>query len=69
MCNPYYLIHNGHYLGGVVVVVEENIQRAKERIEKELVSSGVSYADFDLDEVTPFDLSCPNTVYIDNGDY
>lgn len=68
-CHPYFLIHNGHYLGGIVVVVEENLQRAKERIEKELVSAGVSYADFDLEQVTPIDLKSPYTVYVDSGDY
>jgi len=67
--HPYMLIHKGHYLGGVVVVVEENLQRAKERIAKELVSTGVSCTDFNLDEVAPIDLKSPYTVYVDSGDY
>lgn len=69
MVTPFILIHSGHYLGGVVIVVEENLQRAKERIENELIKAGVSYADFDLNEVKHFDLSKPNTVYIFSGDY
>ncbi len=68
-CHPYYLIHQGHYLGGIVVVVEENLQRAKERIEKELNDAGVSYADFNIDNVTPMDLKTPSTVYVRSGDY
>lgn len=68
-CHPYILEHNGHYLGGVIVVVEENLQRAKERIEKELISSGVTAKDFNLNEVKPFDLKKASTIYFNSGDY
>ena len=65
---PYYLEH-GHHIGGVIVVVEENLQRAKELIHHELKSNGISEDEFDLNEVKPFDLSKPNVVYLANGDY
>jgi hypothetical protein len=68
-CHAYILIHKGHYLGGVIIVVEENLQRAKERIENELLSAGLTYDDYNLDEVKPIDLKSPSIVYFESGDY
>jgi len=68
-CHAYILEYTGFYLKGVIIVVEENLQRAKERIEKELIESGICVNDFNINDVAPIDLKKPKTVYLDNGDY
>ena len=65
----YILEHNGHYLGGVIVVVESDIDAAAERITLELVANGVSEKDFDTAKIQPIDTDKVKTVYIDSGDY
>lgn len=69
MNKVYYLEHNGHYLGGVIFVVESSIGRAKCLIEKELLSAYVDKKEFNLDHVKEVYLSQPSVVYLFNGDY
>lgn len=67
MNKTYYLEHRGHYLGGVIFVVEQDIDKAKQLIKKELNSAGV--AEFNIDKVKEVDLNKKGVTYLFNGDY
>jgi len=63
------LEHDGFWLGGVVVVIEENLKEARKRIDFELVGHGVNQQDYDLRKVKLIKTDKPKTVYVYNGDY
>ena len=69
MSAVYILEHSGNYLGGVIVVVESDIDSAAERITLELVAHGVAEKDFDTSKIQPIKTDKAKTVYVDSGDY
>ena len=65
----YILEHGGHYLGGVIIVVESDVDAAGERMTRELISAGIKESDFDISQIRPIDIDNHGTVYFTSGDY
>ena len=65
----YSLKHSGYFLGGVIIVVDTNIDSATKTIIDALVLNNIDPEDYDLSEIELVDLSKPNIVYLDTGDY
>jgi hypothetical protein len=67
--NIYKLEHSGFWLGGVIIVLAENLEKAKEIISETLIENGVGESQFNINDVARVEQIMPNVIYLSTGDY
>jgi hypothetical protein len=67
--NIYKLEHRGFWLGGVIIVLAENLEKAKEIISETLIENGVGESQFNINDVARVEQIMPNVIYLSTGDY